>query len=117
MQGGYFCEVKLPMNAVPGKACQAEVWGYAAIPADMFASGMCIFMLLYQCPPWQRAQMGDSRFAFVKREGDKGLEQLLRQWNKPLPSSDTMQLLTSLFNFDPSKRPSAMVALQSSWFS
>jgi len=59
----------------------------------------------------------DSRFAFVQSKGDNGLEQLLQQWKKPLPSSDTMELLTSLLNLDPSKRPSAIVALESSWFS
>jgi serine/threonine protein kinase len=115
MRGGYICEVRLPLDVVPGKRCLAEVWGYSAIPADMFATGMCIFMLMYKCPPWQRAQMIDQRFAFAHGKGEKGLEELLLQWDKPIPSSENMQLLTSLLQTNPSKRPSASTSLGSSW--
>ncbi|CAJ1354779.1 unnamed protein product [Effrenium voratum] len=40
------CEVFLPPNAVPGKPCAAAPSGYTVAPADVFACGVCAFVLL-----------------------------------------------------------------------
>jgi serine/threonine protein kinase len=113
-EGIYYCEVKLPMDAVPGKSCKAKVWGYTATRADIFASGVCIFMLLYQCPPWQRAVLTDPRFVAVHGGVGNGLESLLKNWNKPV-SPVTLNVLTQLLHIEPSKRPSAAEALNLPW--
>mmetsp|Transcript_111036 Transcript_111036/g.347418 ORF Transcript_111036/g.347418 Transcript_111036/m.347418 type:complete len:457 (-) Transcript_111036:14-1384(-) len=46
------CEVLLPPDAVPSRPCAAEPHGYAAAPADVFACGVCAFVLLVGKPPW-----------------------------------------------------------------
>jgi serine/threonine protein kinase len=112
-KGGHFFEVKLSIDATPGKSSRAVVWGYAAMPADLFASGICIFALLFKFSPWERARGMDYWFAFAH---EKGLEQLLRRNRQSIPSSETMQLLTSLLQTEPSKRPSASTALTFPWF-
>eukprot|EP00438_Fugacium_kawagutii_P016163 Skav224597 [mRNA] locus=scaffold2684:270554:281439:- [translate_table: standard] len=40
------CEALLPVDAVPGKPCTATVCGYAAAAADVFACGVCAFLLV-----------------------------------------------------------------------
>jgi len=114
--GGYLCEVRFPEGVKPGQACSAEVWGYAVPPADVFSAGVCLFMLAWQCPPWQRAVLSDPMYAFVHSREDTGLEGLLRHWKKPLISSEAMQLLSEMCGPEPSKRPSAAECLRSSWF-
>merc|ERR550532_2469607 len=64
--GRYLCEVRFHPDAVPGQASMAEVWGYAAQPADVFSAGVCLFTLGWRCPPWRRAMLADSMFAFVR---------------------------------------------------
>jgi serine/threonine protein kinase len=107
---GFMCEVKLPNDAGKlGSECEAEVFGYAAPPVDVFAVGICLFILLFQCPPWERALLVDRAFSFVV---GTGLETLLSHWHKSLPSPSTMQLLTALLHTKPGDRPSAQAALQ-----
>jgi serine/threonine protein kinase len=114
--GGLLCAVKLPADATAGKVCRAEVWGYAATPVDIFSSGICMFILLCKFPPWQNARLTDPTFSFAHRNGDKGLQNLLQHWKKPVPSSEAMDLLSNLLQADPSKRPSASAVLASPWF-
>merc|ERR1712061_843563 len=71
------CEVRIPQNAVPGQFCQAEIWGYAVTPADIFSSGICLFIMGYQIPAWTIAKLSDTHFAYVYKHGDTGLEKLL----------------------------------------
>jgi serine/threonine protein kinase len=111
--GGYLCEVKLPIDArEPGYTCEAEVLGYAATPVDIFEIGICLFILLFQCPPWRAALMVDQHFSFF---GEQGLEKLLNYQNKFLPSTSTMQLLIALLQTKPADRPSARGALELPW--
>lgn len=114
--GGYLCELRFPPEAVPGKDCLAEVWGYAAAPIDVFAVGVCIFFLAWQCLPWRRALLCDNSFAFVRRRGDSGITDLLQHWQKPLLSPEAVQLITEMLRTDPTQRPSASACLASSWF-
>jgi len=112
---GYLCEVRVPADAAPGQSCMAEVWGYAAQPADVFSCGVCLVMLAWQCPPWQQARLADPMFAFVHARGATGLEALLRHWKKPLLSPDAMALLREVLQPDPAQRPSAAECLAGAW--
>jgi len=114
--GGYLCEVLFPPDAVPGKTCMADVWGYAACPADVFSCGSCLFAMAWQCPPWRQATLADPMFSYVHGRGDGGLSSLLQHWKKTLLSSDAMRLLTDMLRADPSKRPCIAECLSSSWF-
>mmetsp|Transcript_91095 Transcript_91095/g.283166 ORF Transcript_91095/g.283166 Transcript_91095/m.283166 type:complete len:413 (-) Transcript_91095:48-1286(-) len=112
---GYLCEVRLPPGAAPGRVCTADTWGYAAQPVDVFSTGVCLFALAWQCPPWQRAMLSDAMFAFVHGRGDTGLADLLRHWKKPLLRPEAMRLLTEMLRPDPAQRPSAAACLASPW--
>lgn len=114
---GYLCEVRLPLNSAPGESCKAAVWGYAAIPVDIFEAGMCIFILYCGFPVWQKALPFDPSFAYVHRLGKEGLASILQLWQKPLPSACALDLITDMLRTDaPSKRPSASECLESPWF-
>merc|ERR1719401_749639 len=44
--GVNLCEVRLPLDVVPGQRCRAEVWGYEAPRTDVFAAGVCLLIML-----------------------------------------------------------------------
>jgi serine/threonine protein kinase len=116
--GGYLCEVRLLANAVPGRMCKSEIWGYAVQPVDIFAAGMAICILLCGFPIWNKALLADPTFAYVHNLGEKGLATLLQRWQKPLPPPGAMQLLTGMLQTGaPSKRLSAIRCLACEWFS
>jgi len=104
---GCVCEVRWPASVQPGKVCQAEVFGYAAAPVDIFAAAICLFVSAWACPPWHTATLCDPLFAFAYDAGDRGLERLLQSWHKPLLSPVVMQLLHDMAQWDPAKRPTA----------
>mmetsp|Transcript_22237 Transcript_22237/g.51449 ORF Transcript_22237/g.51449 Transcript_22237/m.51449 type:complete len:474 (+) Transcript_22237:61-1482(+) len=110
-------QVRLPSNAVAGKVCQAETWGYAATPGDVFACGVCFFCMSYGNGPWVTAQLADEFFAYVYGNRDSGLKDLLRHWGKPLLQSEAMDLLLSMLRVDPLCRPSAAECLENCWLS
>lgn len=113
---GFLCEVKVPEDAKPGSICKAELWGYRVPPADVFSSGVCMFILSTQTPPWNRAVLNDQSFNFVRRQGAGGLVALLKSWNKNTLSEDAMQLLTGMLQFEPQKRNTVADCLASPWF-
>lgn len=115
--GGYLSEVMMPQDVEPGRVCRAKVWGYAAHPADCFAVGVCLFILGWQCPAWHRATLADQGFAYAHRMGRRGLEGLLRRWQKKPGSPEVMQLLADLLWWQPAKRPSALACLARPCFS
>mmetsp|Transcript_30718 Transcript_30718/g.55729 ORF Transcript_30718/g.55729 Transcript_30718/m.55729 type:complete len:493 (+) Transcript_30718:42-1520(+) len=108
-------QVRLPAEAKPGLTCQADLWGYAAQSADIFACGVCFFCLCYGNAPWTRAQLSDAFFRFIHSSGDNGLQVLLEHWRKPLLEPEAMHLLLDMLRVDPTRRPSAVTCLQSSW--
>merc|ERR1711879_709486 len=112
---GHLCELRFSPDLVPGQICSAEVWGYAAQAVDVFAVGVCLFMLSWQCPPWQTATLSDPMFAFVHSRGERGPQALLQHWKKPMLAPEAMQLLTEMLRADPAKRPSAAACLASPW--
>jgi serine/threonine protein kinase len=113
----FLCEVRLPAHAVPGQPCLADVWGYAAAPADVFALGICMFILSFQCPAWEVAKLSNQFFAHVYNCEENGLESLLRTWGKECLSPEAMHMLSDMLHADPTKRPTAASSFSYSWFS
>eukprot|EP00812_Abedinium_dasypus_P008730 NODE_246_length_1756_cov_421.440329.p1 GENE.NODE_246_length_1756_cov_421.440329~~NODE_246_length_1756_cov_421.440329.p1 ORF type:complete len:278 (+),score=83.22 NODE_246_length_1756_cov_421.440329:3-836(+) len=114
--GNYLCEVRLPWDAKPGHTCKAELMGYTVPPIDVFAAGVCLFMLNCQCPPWGSARCHDRLFKFVLAAGDEGPAKLVANWNKRALSPAGMKLMTEMMRSDPAKRPTTSECLASAWF-
>jgi serine/threonine protein kinase len=109
----YWCEVRLPANAIPNKACKAEVMGYTGPSADMFSCGICLFMLAWHCPPWEKAILADPCFSFFWRNRLKGIRTLLDHWRKPSRSNDLIELITKMLSPESTLRPHAADCLGS----
>mmetsp|Transcript_49303 Transcript_49303/g.106117 ORF Transcript_49303/g.106117 Transcript_49303/m.106117 type:complete len:226 (-) Transcript_49303:472-1149(-) len=86
-----------------------ELAGYDARRADLFALGVCMFILRYRAPPWKHAMLTDSGFRYILQHG---VGHLLSQWHLDLMSPDAMNLMSSLLQMTPLNRPSAREALQ-----
>jgi serine/threonine protein kinase len=112
----FLCEVRLPEDMVPGQTCMADIWGYAVGPADVFALGICMFILSFQCPPWECARLSNHFFAQAYSCKLNGLESLRKMWGKPqVLSSEAMQVVSDMLQAEPSKRPSAAGCLDYPW--
>lgn len=101
------CEVLLPADASPGRACAAEPHGYAAAPVDVFACGVCAFVLVVGKPPWAVARDVDPTFSFIRRHG---VPMLLKQWRggaaaAAIAPSDEEAIIAQLLRTEPAKRP------------
>jgi len=111
VSGDCMCEVLLPPSAVPGQVASAEPWGYAVPPVDIFACGVCIFIMATGMPPWRQANLNDSHFAWVHQ---CGISQLLKAWKKPMPPAAD-ELLASMVQSAPAQRPSVERCLLHTW--
>lgn len=61
---------------------------------DTWAIGVVLFILVVGLPPWDWASPDDARFRMVAQDGR--LEQMLRQWNRPI-SPLALDLLQGIF--------------------
>jgi serine/threonine protein kinase len=111
--GGGVYDVQFPEDAVEGQSYACEPIGYVVAPADMFACGVCLFILHTQNPPWKFALPSDPSFAYIARSG---VDKLLQAWKKPLLNDHAMQLLQNLLLVDPRQRCKVAEALGKSWF-
>lgn len=110
--GDALCEVLLPSMAVPGQICTAEPWGYAVAPVDVFACGVCIFIMATGMPPWRQANLRDPHFAWVHQ---CGISQLVKAWKKVMPPAAD-ELMAAMVQSDPTRRPSSEQCLSHRWF-
>jgi serine/threonine protein kinase len=86
---------------------------YLPAPADAFAAGVILFILILGVPPWQTAEVSDSRYQYMKHHGVEGL---LRSWHKLEGLSTTLiDLLGHLLEFNPQTRFTAVQALAHAW--
>jgi len=115
MWDGYLPEVMLPRSALPSHPCQATVWGYEAVPADMFQVGICLFVMCSGMNPWRCATLSDECFRFVHGHPDDGVFRLLAQLPARPMSDEAIQLLSSLLWGDPRQRPTMQLVIASSW--
>jgi serine/threonine protein kinase len=113
----YLCELRFPAHAAPGKSCKADVWGYDPTASDIWAVGICFFMLTFQCPPWNFATLQDPSFNYVHRVGDGSLKAMITKWGKSVPSQEAIRLLGSFLRSDPKQRPAAAQSLADAYFS
>merc|ERR1712176_1610386 len=104
-----------PGDVVPGRSCSADIWGYAVCPADVYAVGICMFILAFGFPPWAQAKLSDKRFARVHNATDKGLESLLNMYGKKTLCPEAMSMLTDMLRTEPVKRHSAADCASSLW--
>jgi len=106
------CEVLLSEEAVPGKTCLATPCGYAAAAADVFACGICAFLLVMGKPPWSVAMDTDPSFSFSRRHG---VARLLQQWRASPNSTEEEVLLAQMLRENPKQRGTTEECLRSSW--
>lgn len=111
---GHWCEVRFKPRATPGSVCIAEPVGYEVAPMDMFACGVCLFVLDTQNPPWRMAVNADSLFKYIQQHG---LQALYQAWRKPLLPPEAMELMTGLLQAVATRRWTLQQALDSPWFS
>merc|ERR1712070_678000 len=111
----YLCEVKVPDEAKPGSSCDADLMGYTVPPVDVFACGVCLFILCLGFPPWGQAMLSDPHFAHTYRQGDKGIPDTIQRYSKSPLSTNLVQLLVEMMRTDPSRRPTVDECLSNSW--
>eukprot|EP00929_Paragymnodinium_shiwhaense_P108338 TRINITY_DN74654_c0_g1_i1.p1 TRINITY_DN74654_c0_g1~~TRINITY_DN74654_c0_g1_i1.p1 ORF type:complete len:743 (-),score=157.90 TRINITY_DN74654_c0_g1_i1:347-2575(-) len=107
----FMCEVRLPSGAEAGSRMRAENWGYAPARADVFACGVCIFVMRTGSPPWEDASLSDYHFKWVNRHG---IGKLIESWGLSVPLADN--LLEQMMCSNPYERYSAEECLSSPWF-
>lgn len=110
--GDYMCEVLLPLDAVAGHECIAETLGYTVAPADVFACGVCFFVLATSRPPWQQARASDPHFSFVQKEA---IALLLEAHGSEL-QHEAVRLLSTMVQANPLQRPTVADCLMNSAF-
>merc|ERR1712107_102785 len=105
----------VPRDAVPGNICQAGLVGYTVPPTDIFACGVCFFILSWQSPPWGSAKLQDRYFKFIYDHGDEGIPRLVGSWPKPMLSSGAMHLLIRMMRPRPQARPTIEECIADRW--
>jgi len=113
VRGLYLCEVVLPPSVEPGRLCSVEPLGYTAPSADIFAAGVCMFIMMFATPPWKLARLDDRSFAYVH---NASLARLVDEWNLSPPSPEASNLLNSMTSSNPALRPSVDTCLTSPFF-
>jgi serine/threonine protein kinase len=112
----FLCEVKLPAECSPGQHCSVDVLGYTAAPLDVFAVGICMFMMAFQCLPWSRARPSDALFTQYSSKGID-LKSMLTGWGKELLEPAAMLMLEETLKTDPASRPCVHDCLGCDWLS
>ena len=83
--------------------------------ADMWAAGVCLFILLTGLSPITVAETSCPRFPLLNKKCDtlfwQGADQVLKNNGRPIPSQTAKDLINQLLNVDPSSRLSADCAL------
>jgi len=89
--------------------------GYTVPPVDVFACGVCVFILRLGFPPWGQATLSNPHFAHFYRQGEQGIPDTIRRYAKSPLSSNLVRLLVDMMRTDPSLRPTVEECLSSSW--
>lgn len=110
---GRLCNVRLcPGQAVVAdQECDAQAWGYELPAADVYACGVCLFILVTGCPPWNHAILKDTNFKYTYV---CGLDQMLEKAGLLVPD-EILAFVKPLMAFDPDTRPSIQECLRHPW--
>lgn len=73
---------------------------------DTFSLGVCLFSMLFNCPPFYRASSSDTCFRFLLKGDLKSrINKLLISWKMTARANDNdLDLVAGMLQFDPSKR-------------
>lgn len=95
------------------KAATTDYVAYDGKLADAWSAGVCLFMMLFGCPPVERPCPDDARFNQIAR-GE--MRKMLAAWGMigSVPE-EALQVLEQLLVADPSKRKSVEAVLQMPW--
>jgi serine/threonine protein kinase len=75
---------------------------YDARKVDLWALGVCMYMLLFQLEPWNEAVCSDEHFDTLVRQ--RRLAEALESWGFAA-SKNVVDVLEAIFEEDPSQRP------------
>jgi len=90
---------------------------YFGPPADVFALGVQIFIMVCGSPPWQEAVPKDERFSAMTKS-PAAFEECLLRWNRrDRMSYALVDLLSWIFASKPSQRPTIEEMFLHPWFS
>ena len=84
---------------------------YDGPAADVWSLGVCLFILVFQVPPFERPSVDDARFVRVAMEENVG--SLLHEWGVGhLATLELVDILRCIFVLDPARRPTVTQLLQ-----
>jgi serine/threonine protein kinase len=87
---------------------------YHGVPADLFSASVILYIFMTGVRPFRRAHLKDDRYGKMCRNQHKDFwKEILR--HKHSLDTSFMELLTSLFAFDPVNRPSIAEIMTSPW--
>lgn len=109
----YLCEVLLQPGVQPNAPSRAQTYGYTAEPADVFAVGVCLFIMLTGCPAWREANLRDEHFEYTRT---KGILELRRTWGLPDLNAELAEVLLGALAPESSNRMTADECLARPWF-
>lgn len=121
-KGLFFCDVTVPHDVVPGQPCTVTPAGYHVRAADVFACGVCAFILNTCLPPWNntdpwKGQLTDAGFMYVCRSG---IVALLEAWVRSKTcrqlAPEALDFLAMAMSMDASQRPTSATLLRHQWF-
>jgi len=103
----------LPAYAVPTQRCIAKACGYVAPPIDVFACGVCLFIMATGSPIFREAKLSDSHFKWFYVNG---IAKLLTAWGSSV-GVEAQDLLARMLQPNPAERPTIRECLAHTWFS
>jgi len=107
----FLTEVLLPAAVLPNEACTAKPCGYAVPPVDVFACGVCLFVLATGSPPFRQATLSDPHFKWLHANG---VAKVVETWRAPV-AGEALDLLTWMLQPNPARRPTMKECLEHPW--
>lgn len=89
----------MPPEVLQGKTFDGRL-------VDVFSLGVCLFSMLFNCPPFYRASSSDTCYRFLTKGDLKTrISKLLLSWNmNERANNNDLDLVSGMLQFDPSKR-------------
>jgi len=91
---------------------QRKKQAFNAMSNDVFCSGVCLYMMVFGSPPWERATMNDPFFHAIMTHGIVYTMYALKRTH--LVTGDILQLLSQIFQYEKSRITLSKI-LQHAW--